>query len=68
MDSVIDTIEERLEYLEKRLRSNYYSIGQSSGRPYIYFVYDPSQERLVQRLVKDHLRDNAHLAFETVQS
>ena len=63
MDNMIGTLEERLEYLEKRLRSNYNSIGQSSGRPYIYFVYDPWQERLVQRLVKDRLRSNAQLTF-----
>jgi hypothetical protein len=66
MDHMIDTIEERLDYLEKRLRSNYNSIGQSSGRPYIYFVYDPWQERLVQRLVKDRLRSNTHLIFHSI--
>jgi hypothetical protein len=66
VDSMIDTLEERLDYLEKRLRSNYSSIGQSSGRPYIYFVYDPWHERLVQHLVKDRLRSNAQLIFHSI--
>ncbi len=54
-----DDIEQRLEYLVKRLRTNYEAIGQSSGRPYIYFVYHPSQERYVQRIVLEQVRSDS---------
>jgi hypothetical protein len=58
-----DEIEQRLEDLEKRLRSHYASIGQSSGRPYIYFVYPPSRERFIQRRCRDQLRSDEQFAF-----
>ncbi len=61
-----DEIEQRLEDLEKRLRSHYASIGQSSGRPYIYFVYPPSRERFVQRRCRDQLRSDEQFAFDHI--
>ncbi|HEY3020159.1 MAG TPA: hypothetical protein VGJ32_08205, partial [Solirubrobacteraceae bacterium] len=48
---------ERLGYLLERLRTVYDGIGHSSGRPYVYFVYPPDQERALRRLVDEQLRD-----------
>ncbi len=61
MTKYSEDIEPRLEYLVKRLHTNYEAIGQSSGRPFIYFVYHPSLERYVQRVVSEQLRDDAYL-------
>lgn len=58
-----DPIAERLEMLLARLRGSYESIGHSSGRPYIYFIYEPQQERSVQRVVDDRLRSDDKLCF-----
>ena len=59
-------IEERLHYLVERLRTAYDSIGHSSGRPYIYFVYPPEQERAMRRLAAEHLRASGGLCFHHV--
>lgn len=59
-------VEARLQLLVERLRSAYESIGHSSGRPYIYFVYPPAQERVVRRLVAEQLRSDSHLCFHGV--
>lgn len=59
-------IEERLHYLVERLRTAYESIGHSSGRPYIYFVYPPEQERMLRRLVDVYLRSGSDLCFQHV--
>jgi len=56
-----EDVELRLEYLVQRLHTNYEAIGQSSGRPFIYFVYHPSLERYVQRIVGDQLRSDAQI-------
>lgn len=56
-------IEERLHYLGERLRTAYDSIGHSSGRPYIYFIYPPEQERRMRRLADEHLRPGSGLCF-----
>lgn len=56
-----EDVELRLEYLAQRLQTNYEAIGQSSGRPFIYFVYHPSLESHVQRIVKVQLRSNAQI-------
>jgi hypothetical protein len=61
-----DDIEQRLEYLIKRLHTNYEAIGQSSGRPFIYFVYHPSLERYVQRVVAEQLRNDAHITVHPI--
>ncbi len=52
---------ERLGYLKYRLRSTYDGIGHSSGRPFVYFVYPPGQERAVRRLVDEQLRNTGDL-------
>ncbi len=53
----------RLEYLVERLRTTYGGIGHSSGRPYVYFVYPPEQEREVLRRADEHLIDFGTLRF-----
>ena len=50
-----DDLQQRLDILLHRLRTNYDGIGHSSGRPYVYFVYPPEQERTVQRMVDEQL-------------
>lgn len=56
-------LEQRLQYLSQRLHTVYEGIGHSSGRPYIYFIYPPHQERAVRLLVEDYLHDDDILAF-----
>jgi hypothetical protein len=58
-----DQLTLRIEMLLARLRTSYDGIGHSSGRPYIYFVYDPAEELQVRRLVDDHLRSDGALQF-----
>jgi len=53
-----DDLQQRLDILLHRLHTNYDGIGHSSGRPYVYFVYPPEQERTVQRLVDEQLRSD----------
>jgi hypothetical protein len=59
----VSVLEERLSQLKTRLRTAYDGIGHSHGRPYIYFVYPPDQERVLHRLVEDELRDESTLTF-----
>ena len=54
---------DRLRFLHQRLRSAYDGIGHSSGRPYVYVVYPPSQERTLRRLVDNEFRSHAALTF-----
>lgn len=61
-----DDIDQRLEYLVKRLHDNYEAIGQSSGRPFMYFVYPPAQEPYVQRMVGEQLRDDASITVHPI--
>jgi hypothetical protein len=56
----------RLDYLLDRLRTSYDGIGHSSGRPFVYFVYPPERERVMRRLVDDHLTDGAGLHYHHV--
>ncbi len=58
-----DELQQRLDVLIHRLRTAYDGIGHSSGRPYVYFVYPPEQERAMRRLVDEQLRDDALLTF-----
>ncbi len=59
-------IARRLETLIERLRTAYDGIGHSSGRPYVYFVYPPEQERAVRRLTDENLRDDGVLHYEHI--
>ena len=43
-------LEQRLSQLKHRLRTAYDGIGHSHGRPYVYVVYPPAQERALRRL------------------
>ncbi len=56
----------RLDYLLDRLRTSYDGIGHSSGRPFVYFVYPPEWERVMRRLVDDHLTGGAGLHYHHV--
>jgi len=58
-----DELQQRLDVLLHRLRTAYDGIGHSSGRPYVYFVYPPEQERAMQRLVDEQLRSDTNLTF-----
>lgn len=58
-----DLIPHRLDALHARVRSAYDGIGHSSGRPYIYFVYPPEQERAVRRLAAETLRSDEVICF-----
>jgi len=61
-----DELQQRLDVLMYRLRTAYDGIGHSSGRPYVYFVYPPEQERTVQRMVDEQLRSDTTLFFHHV--
>lgn len=61
-----DDLEQRLGVLLHRLRTVYDGIGHSSGRPYVYFVYLPEQERTVQRMVDEQLRNDSLLCFHHI--
>src|SRR5579859_6944567 len=61
-----EDLQQRLDILLHRLRSTYDGIGHSSGRPYVYFVYPPEQERALQRLVDDVLRSDDLLCFHWI--
>jgi len=61
-----DTLTRRMDGLLARLRTSYDGIGHSSGRPYIYFIYPPEQDRAVRLLAADTLRDDAGLCFHHI--
>lgn len=61
-----DYLEQRLTLLRSRLVTSYDGIGQSSGRPYLYFVYPPERERTLHTLVQDALYDDAQLTFSSL--
>ncbi len=58
-----DELQQRLDVLLYRLHTAYDGIGHSSGRPYVYFVYPPEQERAVQRMIDEQLRSDTTLCF-----
>lgn len=59
----MNQLADRLALLHQRLRTAYDGIGHSHGRPYVYFVYPPDQERALWRLADDALRSEAGLTF-----
>ena len=61
-----DELQQRLDLLILRLRTAYDGIGHSSGRPYVYFVYPPEQERAMQRMVDEQLRSEKTLCFHHI--
>jgi hypothetical protein len=61
-----DDLQQRLDDLLRRLRTSYDGIGHSSGRPYVYFVYPPEQERTVQRMADEQMRNVATLYFHHI--
>lgn len=58
-----EELAKRFEDLVERLRTTYTNIGHSSGRPYIYFVYDPSTEGQAWKEADLYLRTDLHLTF-----
>lgn len=46
---------ERLAILRNRLQTAYDGLGQSSGRPYLYVVYPPTDELVIRRLIGQEL-------------
>src|SRR5436309_9568963 len=61
-----DELQQRLDVLLYRLHTAYDGIGHSGGRPYVYFVYPPEQERTVQRMIDEQLRSDTALCFHHV--
>jgi hypothetical protein len=52
---MVTDVEHRLQILLQRVRTVYDGLGHSSGRPYVYFVYPPGQERAMRRLLDEYL-------------
>ena len=61
-----EELQQRLDVLLYRLRTAYDGIGHSSGRPFVYFVYPPEQERAMQRMVDEQLRSDTTLSFHHI--
>ena len=61
-----EELQQRLDVLMYRLRTAYDGIGHSSGRPYVYFVYPPEQERAMRRMVDEQLRSDTTLYFHLI--
>ena len=59
-------IVERLASVKQRLHSAYDGIGHSHGRPYLYFIYPPEQERALRRLIEHELENTATLTFSHI--
>jgi hypothetical protein len=66
MASVKGDLAHRLDGLVERLRTVYDGIGHSSGRPFVYFVYLPEQERELGRLCEEYFHDDASLSFHRI--
>ncbi len=49
----MEQLEQRLSNLRSRIQTAYEGLGQTSGRPYIYFVYPPEAEQHVRRAIKE---------------
>ncbi len=61
-----DDLQQRLDVLIYRLRTAYDGIGHSGGRPYVYFVYPPEHEQIVQRMIDEQLCSDTTLFFHHV--
>jgi hypothetical protein len=61
-----DELQQRLDVLLYRLHTAYDGIGHSGGRPYVYFVYPPEQERAVQRMIDEQLHSDKTLCFHHI--
>src|SRR4051812_10083861 len=49
----MEQLEQRLSTLRTRIQTAYEGLGQTSGRPYIYFVYPPEAEQHVRRAIDE---------------
>jgi hypothetical protein len=61
-----DELQQRLDVLMDRLHTAYDGIGHSGGRPYVYFVYPPEQERTIQRMIDEELHSDKTLCFHPI--
>lgn len=61
-----DHLQDRWRTLVERLHRHYNSIGHSTGRPYVYFVYPPERERAVMRMIELDTASDSMLAFRHV--
>jgi hypothetical protein len=66
MAMALNDIEHRLQMMAARIRAVYDGLGHSSGRPYVYFVYPPSQERSIRRLVDDYLVSDQYVYYHHI--
>ena len=53
----------RIDLLKHRLQTAYDGIGHSYGRPYVYFVYPPDQERFLRSQIDDAFVSSSLLTF-----
>jgi hypothetical protein len=49
----MEQLEQRFSSLRTRIQTAYEGLGQSSGRPYLYFVYAPEADQQVRRLIDE---------------
>lgn len=63
MRSSSDNLDQHFGEMLRRLHDAYDSIGHSSGRPYLYFVYSPEQEPHLRRLVKERMHPIDNFRF-----
>lgn len=49
----MDQLDQRFAFLRTRLQSAYDGLGQSTGRPYLYFVYPPEADQQVRRVIDE---------------
>jgi len=61
-----EELQQRLDVLIHQLRTRYDGIGHSGGRPYVYFIYVPEQERVMQRMADEQLRSDTTLFFHHI--
>ncbi|MCP4166384.1 MAG: hypothetical protein GY759_10880 [Chloroflexi bacterium] len=62
----MDELEQRLDFLIKRLSESYDGVGHNTGRPYVYFVYPPQRERALRRIVSESMLDVNNLHFQYI--
>lgn len=59
----MNQIQRRFDHMQQRLSETYDSIGHSSGRPFLYFVYAPDKEQFVLRMAEELLDPAGDLHF-----
>jgi hypothetical protein len=49
----MEQLEQRFSSLRTRIQTAYEGLGQSSGRPYLYFIYSPEADQQIRRLIDE---------------